>query len=285
MTSTMPTHRLPDLTVGFAMHHGVLSAPPGASLPVVATVMAANQVHAVMIDGERPQMITDLDVLAADLAGDVQVTAGRSGRSVPVLTPDTPLANAARALVDAQAGHALVRGASADVPSGVLSAFDVVAVLGGMDPRSAGLPRPRPARPALSERRIERVRAGDVAHRGIVAVAPATPVAELASVLAHHRIHCATVMGLAPAAGGDHLVWAFASVMDVLAAIAGGRTDVQASEIAGTELLAVDIDDTLDTVAARLVDHAAAHAIVAGADRVPMGVVSTLDVIGVIGSD
>jgi predicted transcriptional regulator len=282
MAPSMPTH-LPNLTVGFAMHHGVLAAPAACGLSAVAAIMAANQVHAVMVGGERAQMITDLDVLAAHLAGDPDVTAGRGGRSVPVFAPDTPLESAARALVDAEAAHALVRGASDSMPSGVLSAFDVVAVLGGMDPRSAGLPRPRPARPALSERRIERVRAAEVAHRGLIAVSPSTPIADLASVLAHHRIHCATVIGVDPAPGGERLVWAFASIMDVLAAIAGGQTGVRASDIAGTELLTVDADETLDAVAARMVDHAAGHVIVTDAEAMPIGVVSTLDVIAIVG--
>ncbi|UGS34415.1 CBS domain-containing protein [Capillimicrobium parvum] len=282
MPDRAPT-ALTNLTVGFAMHPGVLSAPAGAGLRTVAAVMAAHQVHGVMVDGDgRPRMTSDLDVLAAAVSGGPGSRANAGGNPVPILTPETPLATAARALVDAEATHALVQGPSDDAPRGVLSAFDVVAMIGGIDPRSAGRPRPHPARPALSERRLERARARDVAHLGMIAVSPATSVHDLAAILARHRIHCATVMGRPPAAAGGHLGWSVASDLDVLGAVVGGQGDARARDIAATEPLTVDSNDPLDVVAGRLVEHATSHAVVTDAEGWPMGIVSTLDVIGVL---
>jgi CBS domain-containing protein len=56
--------------------------------------------------------------------------------------------------------------------------------------------------------------------------------------------------------------------------------------MAGSEPLTVAPEETLDVVAARMVDHGVTHAIVAGAPgETPAGLVSTLDVVGVLGID
>ena len=57
------------------------------------------------------------------------------------------------------------------------------------------------------------------------------------------------------------------------------------ADIAATEPLCVDPDDTLDLVADRLVAHGVTHAIVGTERAVPAGVVSTLDVLEVIAAD
>ena len=119
----------------------------------------------------------------------------------------------------------------------------------------------------------------------MIAVSPATSVHDLAAILARHRIHCATVMGAVPAAAGNHVAWSVASDLDVLGAVVGGQGDARASDVATTAPLTVDSNDPLDVVAARLVLHATSHAVVTDAERWPMGVVSTLDVIGVLAID
>jgi len=285
-TTTAPTTSpLAGLTVASVMHHGILGAPKDAELSTLAAIMARYQVHSVLLtDADRPAIVTDLDLLATAVEDDAEVTAGRSGRSLPVVAPQTPLSAAVGVMVEADARHLLVqdRGAHA----GVLSSFDVVAVVGGHDPRVAGMPRPRPARPALSETRLERVRVRDVMHPGVLGVPPSTSVRDLADTLAHHRLHAACVSGIVGGRGGEHLVWSIASDMDVLRAAHGGQLDATAGEVAGTEALTVDADDPLDEAAARLVAHGVGHAIVAGAAGAPpAGVLSSLDVIGVLAID
>ena len=168
----------------------------------------------------------------------------------------------------------------------MLSVFDVVAVIGGHDPRVAAQPRLRRARPAATPPRLDRVRARDAMHPGVLGVPPSTTVRDLADTLARYRVHAAWVSGVAGGRGGERLVWAIASAMDVLRAADAGRLDAAAGEIAATEPLSVDADDPLDAAAARMVAHGVGHAIVvAAAGAPPAGVLSTLDVIGVLAGD
>jgi len=285
-TTTAPTTpSLAGLTVASVMHHGILGAPKDAELSTLAAIMARYQVHSVLLtDADRPAIVTDLDLLAAAVEGDAQVAAGRSGRSLPVVAPQTPLSAAVALMADADARHLLVQDDGA--PAGVLSSFDVVAVIGGHDPRVASLPRPRPARPALSETRLDRVRVRDVMHPGVLGVPPSTSVRDLADTLAHYRLHAACVSGITGGRGGERLVWSIASDMDVLRAADAGQLDAKAGEIAATEALTVDADEHLDAAAVRMVAHGVGHAIVAGAAGAPpAGVLSSLDVIGVLAID
>jgi CBS domain-containing protein len=70
--------------------------------------------------------------------------------------------------------------------------------------------------------------------------------------------------------------------MDLLLAVAGGHFDATAGALAGTEPLTAGPDEGLDTVARRLVEHEARHAVVADELGLPVGVVSTLDVLRVL---
>lgn len=284
-TTTAPTTpSLAGLTVASVMHHGILGTSKDADLTTLAAIMARHQVHSVLLtDADRPAIVTDLDLLAAAVEGDGQVAAGRSGRSLPVVAPQTPLSAAVALMSDADARHLLVQ--DDGVPAGILSSFDVVAVIGGHDPRVAGLPRPRPARPAVSEPHLHRVRVRDVMHPGVVGVPPSTTVRELADTLAHYRLHAAWVSGITGERGGERLVWSIASDMDVLRAADAGHLDATAGEIAATEALTVDADEPLDAAAVRMVAHGVSHAIVAAAGAPPAGVLSTLDVVGVLAAD
>ncbi|MBX5442259.1 MAG: CBS domain-containing protein [Solirubrobacteraceae bacterium] len=286
-TTTAPTTSpLAGLTVASVMHHGILGAPAGSDLPTLAAVMARHQVHSVLLtDADRPAIVTDLDLLAAAVEGDERVAAGRSGRSLPVVAPATPLDAAVAVMSEADARHVLVH--DDGTPAGIVSSFDVVAVIGGHDPRVAGLPRPRPARAgAPAEARLARVRVRDAMHPGVLGVPARTTVRDLADTLARYRLHAACVSGVTEDRGGERLVWAIASDMDVLRAAHGGQLDAAAGEIAATEALTVDADEPLDEAAARMVAHGVGHAIVAaGAGAPPAGVLSSLDVLGVLAGD
>jgi hypothetical protein len=67
-----------------------------------------------------------------------------------------------------QAAHVVVREADDGVAHGIVSSFDVAAVVGGHDPRTARLvrPAPAPARPAISDGRLDRNAVWQVMHRG-----------------------------------------------------------------------------------------------------------------------
>jgi predicted transcriptional regulator len=70
--------------------------------------------------------------------------------------------------------------------------------------------------------------------------------------------------------------------MDVLGAAATGRLDATAADLAGTAPLMVAPSDSLQYVARALTADGVRHAIVADELSVPLGVVSTLDVLAVL---
>ena len=214
---------LADVEVADAMHPGVLSVADGTSPRRAASVMAASAIHAVVLAAPAPVIVTDLDVLAAALTDEPIAAASQRGAALPIVAAHEPLSAAAEAMARADVAHALVHDPDAALPIGVLSAFDVAAVVAGRPPRIARLVRPAPARPAPSEGRLERVSVESAMHPGVITVAPATPLAELAGVLADRRIHAVAVAGTQPGAAGDErLVWEIVSDMDVLRAAAAG---------------------------------------------------------------
>jgi CBS domain-containing protein len=279
-TSTFPG-ALADLTVGSVMHQGVFSAPPDATVYAVAAIMATRQVHAVALSGSvQPRLFSDLDLVATALTGEARAGVVRSRHEVPTLKSDDALDIGIKAMAAAHAAHAVVQDAN-HAPIGIVSSFDILAVVAGHDPHAAGLPRPRPAQPAISEHRWSHVTVREAMHTGVVAVPPATPLRDLAATLVDHRVHCAIVSGTKPARSGESLVWTIASDMDILRAVAADRHDATAGEAASTELLIVDAHESLDAAAGQLVVRGVSHAVVVE-DDYPVGVLSSLDVAGII---
>jgi CBS domain-containing protein len=271
---------LTGVEVGAVMSTGVVTAPASAAPEHVAATMAAHAVHAiVVIDNGPPRVRTDLDVLAAVLNDDVSVHRSESG--VPEVGVHAPLSAAIEALVRHDTSHLLVCGERGVLPVGVLSSFDVAAVVAGREPRIARLTRPTAARPALSESRLSRLIVGDVMHVGIVGVGPQTSLRDLAAVIADWRVHAVSVAGVAPDGNGGRLVWAIATDLDVTRAVAAGSWDTTAQHVAGTEPLMVDAGDDLDEAARLLVQHDVSHAIVAEGGAA-VGVLSTLDILRVV---
>jgi CBS domain-containing protein len=282
--STSPVHvpsPLAGVEAGTVMHPGLLSVSPGTPCRMAARVMAANQVHAVVVAGARAEVLRDLDVIASALE-DPEARLGSAGRPLPSVRPNTSLTAAARAMTFADASHALVHDGGTH-PIGMLSSFDIAAVIAGRSPRIARIVHAAPARPAPSESRLDHVVVGDVMHAGVVSVPPRTALPAMAAVLADRRMHAVVVEGTVTDGSGERLVHGVATDMDLLGAAAGDRLDVTAGDIAGTDPLVVDRAERLDVAARRLVEHGVSHAIVTDDDAGgPVGVLSTLDVLGVL---
>jgi CBS domain-containing protein len=129
--------------------------------------------------------------------------------------------------------------------------------------------------------RLEHVRVADVMHAGVMTCPGETMLREVARIMATHRIHCVAV----PATpGGAVEGWGIVSDLDVIGAAAAGDIEARtAGEIAGTEALAISDDDSIDRAVQLMSEHAVAHlVVVAAASGRPVGVVSTLDVAGLL---
>jgi CBS domain-containing protein len=98
---------LGELPVADAMHPGVVSCAPETPLRTVARMLSAYRIHAVVVfadhragDAGSWSVVSDVDVLRAGLAGDVDsTTAGDAAREPVVLVaPEDTLDHAARLL-------------------------------------------------------------------------------------------------------------------------------------------------------------------------------------------
>jgi CBS domain-containing protein len=258
---------------GEVMASGLVACPPCAALAEVATLMCVHQVHAVVVDPGAPRLITARDVVRGVLAGATSAAEALVREPSSVSAYDTLHTVAERMDAD-HVAHVLVRENGEGQARGVVSSFDIAAVLAGHDPRMARTPRPGPARPAISTGGLGRHLVADVMHRGIVACPPTAALVDVAAALVERRAH--TVM--VAREGG----WAFVTDMDLVAGALRGEPAPTAGEMAGTGLAMVRFDATLELAASLVAESRAGHAVAVDGDGFPVGVVSTLDVVGVI---
>ncbi len=109
------------------------------------------------------------------------------------------------------------------------------------------------------------------ASDGIVSVPSDAPLDEVAQLMSNHGVHAVVVVD-------DSREPPVISDVDLIAAAASGQFDrLSAGDIAGTESISIDRDESLGRAAQILAEHSVAHLIVRDEGRVPVGVLSTLD--------
>jgi predicted transcriptional regulator len=132
---SIPVSSLARISVGDAMHTGILMTDPDTPLALVARLMADRRVHVVAIaeDGHmrRPlKMVTTLDVAAA-IAETGEMTAGQAAQAeMRVIRSDESIEEAARLMVADGTEHLLVIDPGSAHPEGIISALDLAAVFG-----------------------------------------------------------------------------------------------------------------------------------------------------------
>jgi CBS domain-containing protein len=128
------------------------------------------------------------------------------------------------------------------------------------------------------------VAVGAVMHHGVINIPPQSTLEEAAREMAHNRVHCVVVDGLARGADShEQLVWGILSDLDLMRAVAAGRLDVSAGELAASEIVTVDPQDTIEHVAQLMAEHDNTHMVVVSPDTGrPAGVISSLDVAGAL---
>jgi len=130
---------LEHATVADAMHPGILSCEPDATLTEVAQMMATEHVHCVAVTGisheEKPQslvwgIVSDLDLIAAGIRDNPERTA-RDLADQPVIAvkPSMPLRDAGDLILTHRVSHLVVTDAEAGRPIGILSTLDLAGVL------------------------------------------------------------------------------------------------------------------------------------------------------------
>jgi CBS domain-containing protein len=136
------TRPLDEISVGEAMHPGVIACLANAPLLDVARIMAVHRVHCVVVfvtdqeadadlAGRLWGVVSDLDLVSAAAAGDVATcTAGTTAVSpVVMVAPDDSLAHAAQLMREHEVSHLVVASPASLGPVGVLSTLDVARAL------------------------------------------------------------------------------------------------------------------------------------------------------------
>lgn len=121
-----------------------------------------------------------------------------------------------------------------------------------------------------------------VMHVGFIGCPFETPLVAVARLMAEHQVHA--VVGFGDATEGDTCLWGLVSDTDIVAALAAGEDASTVGEIAASEVVTVVPDDTARHAVELMHDHQVTHLLVVdpSLDR-PLGVVSTLDVAGLVG--
>jgi CBS domain-containing protein len=129
---------LEHATVSDAMHPGILSCEPDASLSETARIMATHHVHCVAVIGvshQEPEcgvwgIISDLDLLRAGIRdGDETTARALAVQPLVSVEPSTRLIDAAELMLDHGTSHVVVVDSDAERPVGILSTLDIAGVL------------------------------------------------------------------------------------------------------------------------------------------------------------
>jgi CBS domain-containing protein len=120
-----------------------------------------------------------------------------------------------------------------------------------------------------------RISVAEAMHHGVLGCGPATTLAEVAWLMASHRVHCVVVTDEPPASGPRGIV----SDLDLVAAASVRDLDEQTAGATCASLaLTITPVDSLQRAAQLMTEHAAAHLLVVDGEGRPTGVLSTLDV-------
>lgn len=120
---------------------------------------------------------------------------------------------------------------------------------------------------------------GEVMHTGVLYCPPEVPLRYAAEMMARHRVHAVVVRGEDEEGGLLGVV----SDTDVLAAIALRELDDHsAGGMATTPLVTVNRSDSVARAAELMRENSVTHLLVVAAAGHPVGVVSTLDLVGAV---
>jgi CBS domain-containing protein len=121
----------------------------------------------------------------------------------------------------------------------------------------------------------EQATAGDAMRQEVIYCPPEAPLRTVAQIMARDRIHCVVV--------GTEQGWGVVTDQDLLRAAERGIDGVSAGDVMVGDLPTVPVDQPLDRARKLLVEHEVSHALVVDArSGRPVGVLSTLDVAGVL---
>jgi CBS domain-containing protein len=129
---------------------------------------------------------------------------------------------------------------------------------------------------------FEKSTVADVMRPGVMSCSPDVPAVMVARMMATHHIHAVVVEAIAdPRAADEAALWGVVSDMDLLHGARSGLDGLTAGELAATEPVTIGPASPLGQAVQLMEQHEVTHLVVVDAGR-PVGVLSTLDVAGVL---
>jgi len=123
----------------------------------------------------------------------------------------------------------------------------------------------------------------DAMHPGIVYCEPDTGLTEVARLMSTHHVHCIAVIGISHDEDSECMVWGLISDLDLMRAGIHLGPDRSARALALEPVITVRSTMPLIEAGEAMLENRVSHIVVIDPDtRRPMGVLSTLDIIGVL---
>jgi CBS domain-containing protein len=124
----------------------------------------------------------------------------------------------------------------------------------------------------------------DAMHPGILSCEPDAPLTEVARMMSTHHVHCIVIRAGADAPTDEPSVWGLVSDLDLLRA--GVRPDAPdtAAELAGKPVVKIETTAPLRDAVQLMLAESASHVVAVNPTTGrPVGILSTLDIAGVLG--
>lgn len=130
---------------------------------------------------------------------------------------------------------------------------------------------------------LEHATVADAMHPGVLACDREATLSELARMMATHHVHCIAVMDGADGEAAEPFLWGIVTAFDVLEAGLLSGAEKSAAELARRATINIESTRPLRDAAQVMLDKREAHVIVTEpGTRRPVGVLSTLDIAGVL---
>jgi CBS domain-containing protein len=130
---------------------------------------------------------------------------------------------------------------------------------------------------------FEHATVADAMHPGILSCDAEATLTDVARMMSTHHVHCIVVAGNAEGQGDDSRVWGVISDFDLLEA--GMRSDAPdtAAELAQGPAIRVETTAALRDAAELMLARRSSHLVAVNPQtRRPVGILSTLDIAGVL---
>ncbi|MGH3018008.1 MAG: CBS domain-containing protein [Gaiellaceae bacterium] len=125
---------------------------------------------------------------------------------------------------------------------------------------------------------LDRATVAEAMHPGVITCPHGASLRTVARMMAAYRVHCVVVFDERAEADGRSF-WGVVSDLDLAAGLGENNLDeCNAGQIAGSPVVTVPSDETLDRAAQLMTEHGSAHLVVVEPGTgLPVGVLSTLD--------